>query len=92
MKEMKVTMVFFSIWAIILLCDGTDVTDKSFWVRSNMHHYKDYGTGCEYLAGGGFFGKENLIPRVDSKGKHICGVSQDINKTIRAKNECKEKK
>ena len=50
----------------------TDPTEKDRWDRSGMNHYIDYGTGCEYLSGSGFFGKSVLIKRLDSNGKHIC--------------------
>lgn len=67
---------FFLIGCLILLgvdyLRTTDPTDKSRLYRSGMSFYIDYGTGCHYLAGGGFFGKQVLIPRVDKKGNHIC--------------------
>lgn len=50
----------------------TDSTDKSRLERSGLYLYIDYGTGCQYLAGPGFFGKQVLIPRVDKDGKHVC--------------------
>lgn len=44
--------------------DDTDGPEK----RSGMALYRDYGTGCEYLASpwGG------LTPRLDADGRHIC--------------------
>lgn len=52
----------------------TDPTDGGTWYqRSNLYHYKDYGTGCEYIsAGGGIFGKGALSKRIDKNGNHIC--------------------
>lgn len=50
----------------------TDPTDLSRWERSGMNHYIDHGTGCEYLSGSGFFGKEVLVKRLDAEGKHVC--------------------
>lgn len=51
----------------------TDPTDSGIWFkRSGMGFHKDHGTGCHYLSGAGFFGKEILIPRVDKTGRHIC--------------------
>jgi hypothetical protein len=51
---------------------GKDVTDVPGWFerRSGMHHYTDYGTGCEYVgaSGGG------LTPRLDRNGKHVCST------------------
>lgn len=63
-------------WLVIILAvsffSPTDATDKSRWNRSGMSMYIDHGTGCHYLAGGGFFGKQVLIARVDKNGKQIC--------------------
>ena len=31
----------------------TDPTDQDSFNRSGLHYYKDYGTGKEYISGGG---------------------------------------
>lgn len=69
-------VITFLLWAIIfglVFNFSTDPTDASFWTRSGLNYYKDYGTGCEYIAGGGFFGKTVLEPRLDKDGNHLCG-------------------
>ena len=74
------TKFLLTLLTVIIIWDlfikPIDPTDLSRWDRSGMLHYIDYGTGCEYLAGSGFFGKEQLIPRVDKNGKHICNRGQ----------------
>ena len=64
------------LWIVILLgvsyFSPTDATDKSRLDRSGMSMFIDHGTGCHYLAGGGFFGKQVLIPRLDKEGKQVC--------------------
>ena len=64
------------LWVVIMLAvsyfSPTDATDESRWNRSGMDMHIDHGTGCHYLAGGGFFGKQVLIPRLDKDGKHVC--------------------
>jgi len=68
-------MITLTVLALILVVDflrPTDDTDKSRFKRSGMYLYIDHGTGCHYLAGDGFFGKQVLIPRLDKNGKHVC--------------------
>lgn len=64
------------LWIAIMLAVSyfmpTDATDKSRLERSGMSMFIDHGTGCHYLAGGGFFGKQVLIPRLDREGKQVC--------------------
>ena len=73
MKKEIVTfiLIFIGLLSIDLLRSPDD-TDKSRWDRSGMSLYIDHGTGCQYLAGGGFFGKEVLIPRVNKIGMQVC--------------------
>lgn len=66
---------YLLILVVVLVYDflrPIDDTDKSRLYRSDMNLHIDYGTGCHYLSGGGFLGKEKLIARLDKKGKHIC--------------------
>lgn len=77
MKKISINPVFTAlillmISFVIQLILPTDPTDSGRFDRSGMSFYKDHDTGCQYLAGGGFFGKQVLIPRVDKDGEHIC--------------------
>ena len=72
MKKYLGILIFIVISFLLMNFAPIDPTDLDKWNRSNMHWYKDHGTGCEYLAGGGFLGKKFLIERKDSSGKHIC--------------------
>ena len=66
---MRYLILFLLLTGFLFFSCSVDSTDESMWSRSGMRWYKDHGTGCEYLAGGGGF----LIPRVDRDGKHMCG-------------------
>jgi hypothetical protein len=73
MKDIKFWLTFVVVLLVFeFFIKTTDDTDHSRFKRSGMSLHVDYGTGCEYLAGGGFFGKSRLIPRLNAKGKHVC--------------------
>tara|TARA_R100001086_G_C11847513_1_gene260522 strand:- start:405 stop:653 length:249 start_codon:yes stop_codon:yes gene_type:complete len=66
------TIIYVGTKTFFNLITPTDPTDAGRFERSGMHFYTDYGTGCHYLAGGGFFGKQILIPRMGKDGKQVC--------------------
>lgn len=77
---MKQAAIFLGLsillFTISFMLNPADPTDKDKWNRSGMAWHKDYGTGCEYLAGSGFLGKAILTPRYDKDGNHICSESK----------------
>lgn len=70
---MKIELTGLEIILITLLClfvssfRKTDPTDKSFFQRSGMHYFKDYGTGIEYIAAPSEDGAPILVRREYSK-------------------------
>lgn len=72
MNEIRLALIVTLVIIGINYLAPTDETDISRFKRSGMNLRIDHGTGCHYLSGGGFFGKEKLIPRLNKEGKHVC--------------------
>jgi hypothetical protein len=70
--KLGIVMLIAGLVLVLSVLMPTDSTDKSRLKTSGMYLHTDYGTGCQYLSGGGFFGKGVLIPRVDKAGRHVC--------------------
>jgi hypothetical protein len=55
--------------ATLAACNvGDDTDDRENNHASGMRLYTDYGTGCQYLRGGG----GGITPRMDANGKQVC--------------------
>lgn len=69
-KVIEAIIVLALVLGFVILWAKPDPTDRSFWTRSGLSYYVDYGTGCEYI--GHFLG--GFMPRLDAKGQPMCGA------------------
>lgn len=65
-----VVLVVLVMWAF---SSKRDATDAPKGARSGLILYTDHETGCQYVQGGPLGG---ITPRLDEKGKPICGRKQ----------------
>ena len=66
-------ILFITVYGWLRNYPGYDDTDDvENRIRSGMVLYIDHGTGCQYLSTRSLFTVGTLIPRVDSRGKHVC--------------------
>ena len=73
---LKIQLTWWFAWIFLAIMGFSfhiDDTDKSFWDRSGMRLFTDYGTGLQYL--GGPWG--GVTPRLDKKGKHVSISNQE---------------